>query len=374
MFVGAIMNNDKNTINILKTSIAVFSLLSIFNFIGIANSSYGLHNKTADSKNFFILKTTTKKYCKSESCDFDYTGDEQMFVAPKTGTYKLETWGAQGGSITQSLISNYGYLKDNYSEDLPGGYGGYSTGTSKLNYNSKIYINVGGAGTSSATGQVDSTYNGGGTGGGGICGDRRIGSSGGGSTHIATKSGLLSTLENYKSSILSVSGGGGGAYAQLYHPSGAQTYGPGGNAGGYLGTSPNIIYAISFCGSAPSGGTQSVGGTNYSFYQCGLFDSEEDNSKFGSGSYAKSDGACISGSGGGGGYFGGGAGGYTGGGGGSGYISNTSLTDKHMACYNCETSNEESTKTISVTCASETPTTDCAKIGNGYARITYLGN
>jgi len=45
-----------------------------------------------------------------------------------------------------------------------------------------------------------------------------------------------------------------------------------------------------------------------------------------------------------------------------------------MACFNCKTSNEESTKTISVTCASETPTEDCAKIGNGYARITYLGN
>ena len=58
----------------------------------------------------------------------------------------------------------------------------------------------------------------------------------------------------------------------------------------------------------------------------------------------------------------------------SGCIGNPSLTDKHMTCYNCETSNEESTKTISNTCASETPTTDCSKIGNGYARITYIGN
>ena len=58
----------------------------------------------------------------------------------------------------------------------------------------------------------------------------------------------------------------------------------------------------------------------------------------------------------------------------SGCIGNPSLTDKHMTCYNCETSNEESTKTISNTCVSETPTTDCSKIGNGYARITYIGN
>ena len=32
----------------------------------------------------------------------------------------------------------------------------------------------------------------------------------------------------------------------------------------------------------------------------------------------------------------------------------------------------ESTKTFTTTCAEETPTENCAKIGNGYARITYL--
>lgn len=45
-----------------------------------------------------------------------------------------------------------------------------------------------------------------------------------------------------------------------------------------------------------------------------------------------------------------------------------------MYCYNCEESTEESTKTISTTCTSETPTENCSKQGNGYARITYLGN
>ena len=45
-----------------------------------------------------------------------------------------------------------------------------------------------------------------------------------------------------------------------------------------------------------------------------------------------------------------------------------------MYCYNCEESTEKSTKTISTTCTSETPTENCSKQGNGYARITYLGN
>ena len=60
------------------------------------------------------------------------------------------------------------------------------------------------------------------------------------------------------------------------------------------------------------------------------------------------------------------------GGGGSGYIGNHLLTNKAMYCYNCEESNEESTKTISTTCSEETPTSNCAKKGNGYARITLV--
>ena len=60
------------------------------------------------------------------------------------------------------------------------------------------------------------------------------------------------------------------------------------------------------------------------------------------------------------------------GGGGSGYIGNSLLTNKVMYCYNCEESNEESTKTISTTCSEETPTSYCAKKGNGYARITLV--
>lgn len=74
--------------------------------------------------------------------------------------------------------------------------------------------------------------------------------------------------------------------------------------------------------------------------------------------------------GGGGGFYGGGASWGGSGAGGSGYIGNPSLTDKVMYCYNCEESTEVSTKTISTTCTSATPTINCAKQGNDYARIT----
>lgn len=41
-----------------------------------------------------------------------------------------------------------------------------------------------------------------------------------------------------------------------------------------------------------------------------------------------------------------------------------------MYCYNCKSSDEEQIKTVSTTSTSETPTSNYAKIGNGYAKIT----
>ncbi len=233
--------------------------------------------------------------------DFDYTGTEQVLTIPKTGTYRLETWGAQGGSHTV---------------EKHGGYGGYSLGTINLKINDNIFINVGGQGVinNSDVGKITS---GGYNGGGASFADATIfldyGASGGGATHIANKSGLLSSLENYKNNILIVSGGGGGSNAD---------------------TSSNLSTGIGGKSGPNSGG----GGSGY--YGGG------------GGTRANDDSS---------------------GAGGSGYIGNSLLTNKVMYCYNCEESSEESTKTISTTCTEETPTANCAKKGNGYARITYIG-
>lgn len=59
--------------------------------------------------------------------------------------------------------------------------------------------------------------------------------------------------------------------------------------------------------------------------------------------------------------------------GGSGYIVNSSLIDKVMYCYACTESNGVSTKTISTTNVSHNAVSEYAKIGNGYAKITYIG-
>ena len=263
--------------------------------------------------------------------DYDYTGGEQTFIAPTTGTYKLETWGAQGG---------------NYDTIKVGGYGAYSSGNKKITQTDKLYINVGGQGTVSQGG-----YNGGGS-------TDYSGGGGGGATHIALESGKLSILENKKNYILIVSGGGGG--------SGAFNNYVGGSGGGYIGEKA--------AGSSPGfGGTQLSGGeiSNYT----GPTSTSGIKGSFGQGGNGGHEIAYKQGSGAGGsGFFGGSGGGARdgGGGGGSGYIGNSLLNEKIMYCYNCTESNETSTKTISTICVNATPIEKCAKSGNGYARITLV--
>ena len=277
--------------------------------------------------------------------DFDYTGGEQTFTVPVSGTYKLEVWGAQGGN----------------AYDYYGGYGGYSNGIITLSTSDDIYIGVGGSGKTSGEG-IEGGYNGGGSSTKNYSQpDISRQGSGGGATHIAKKVGLLSSLKNYQSDILIVSGGGGGAnYWPGSDRDGIQ-YGYGGHAGGYNGNSgSSTCTGYNTCHIPGIGGNQVIGGT-----------SQGTSADFGIGGSGNS--ASAGGAGGGAGYYGGGGSlDNAGGGGGSGYIGNSLLTNKAMYCYNCEESDEESTKTISTTCNEETPTENCAKKGNGYARITLI--
>lgn len=71
---------------------------------------------------------------KGDSVAYSYTGYEQAFTATKSGTYKLEAWGAKGGD------SEY------HQQGRTGGMGGYSYGTVTLSANQTIYITVGGTG------------------------------------------------------------------------------------------------------------------------------------------------------------------------------------------------------------------------------------
>lgn len=323
-------NSNKMITIVIKNESDTNSTITFKVLGGLVNNSLALKDGNSLNKEVNLCS-----YEKGYVWNFDYTGGEQEFTTPCSGEYKLETWGASGGT---------------YNEKNSGGKGGYSKGNILLNKNTFLYINVGekGNGIAGAT-ELKNTYNG----GGGANATKCEVSSGGGATHISTNSGILSTLEDYKSNILIVSGGGGAG----------GLYGYGGNAGGYIGLageatttnfSPEKGYNVGY------GGNQFQGGSGYN------------KGSFGQGGIGYSN--VCSAMGGGSGLYGGGGGYINPGGGGSSYIGNTSLYDKAMYCYNCEESSEESTKTISTTCTSETPTENCSKQGNGYARITYLGD
>lgn len=212
--------------------------------------------------------------------DYHYTGGIQTFTVPITGLYQFEVWGAQGGTGGTHL----------------GGNGGWSFGYKVLTKGQVLYIVCGGAGVRTTYGQYAAGgYNGGGgTKSGAMNGYMKMPGSGGGATHIASRSGLLTALASYKSDVLIVAGGGGG----------------GGDTGDYEGvggTGGGVNGGVGGGTCAGGGGTQSAGGINgYYTANNGFF-----------GGAKNLDGAPA----GGGGWYGG-AGGWamSGGGGGSGYV------------------------------------------------------
>jgi len=288
-----------------------------------------------------------------ETTSFTTVG-QNTYNVPSNGTYKLEVWGASGGD-------SYGMKNGTVHK---GGYGGYSVGKVTLSQNSKLYVNVGGQGTT--TYQTSVNVSGGYNGGGSVVADLTWGSghgegTGGGATHIATISGQLSTLESYKgtlyedgstynsSKILIVAGGGGGGGDFYWADNGTTRYAEGGSGGGYIGGALVNSYA-QWCDNLSVSTQTSAGATSGGAGTFGLGGSSS--------------------AGGGGGFYGGGS--CTGGTGGTGYIGSSLLTDKYMYCYNCETTDSEHIKTYTTTNVSAAPISNYVKTGNGAAKISKL--
>lgn len=129
--------------------------------------------------------------------NYAYTGSYQEVELP-AGQYKLQCWGAQGGS--NAAASSYGITAK------AGGKGGYSEGVLTLTSKTTVRIYVGGAGSSSAGG-----FNGGGSTTGSasynssdVQGVSRMGG-GGGATDIRLSDGAL------LSRMIVAGGGSGGA-------------------------------------------------------------------------------------------------------------------------------------------------------------------
>lgn len=257
--------------------------------------------------------------------------------------YKLEAWGAQGGS---------------FDSTFHGGFGGYSTGTINLSSRTTLYVVVGKSPES-----VDGGYNGGGSGGVFSGSYTYTSYGGGGASHIGLKTGELSTFSSdYSSNLLIVAVGGGGANGSS-NQSFKKFNVAGGCGGGFTGGSGSSNSGSDRIG---TGGTQTSGGKNNlnGWNECG---------SFGHGSNCGSHPNNRLGGGGGGGFYGGGSGGNSGsGGGGSGFINTEKLANASMCGYDVPTSSSVESKTSSVSNFSSDAISNTAKQNDGYVKITPI--
>lgn len=265
--------------------------------------------------------------------NFDYTGSVQTATLTP-GTYKLECWGAQGGTYS-------GYI---------GGYGGYSKGTITLTKTTTVYVSVGGAGSSSSTA---AGFNGGGTG-------ISSGRGGGGATDVRIGQNSL-----YSRVIVAGGGGGAGVTSANANPCGCG----GGEYGGdgyYNDTTGSYTIGQNRCGGSAS---QTAGGITWS---------TGTQATFGQGGNASG----YSCGGGGGGWYGGG-GAYDSdsdsdgrwGGGGSGYVYTSSTAKNYPnGCLLNSTHYLTNAQTIAGDTSFTSPTgsAETGHTGSGFCRITNL--
>lgn len=133
-----------------------------------------------------LTSTIPSKIKTGDILNCPYSGTYKSITLPK-GTYKLECWGAQGGS---------------YSTSYYGGKGGYSVGTLNLSSDKIIYLYSSGAGNANTSSTNTTTYLEGGFNGGG----KGIRASGGGASDIRIGQNSLYAR------VIVAGGGGGCAY------------------------------------------------------------------------------------------------------------------------------------------------------------------
>ena len=315
-----------------------------FNLSPLTEYTIKTYTEDANGKTSGIITTSTKTDYVYNGI-FSYSTSTRSKTIEVAGYYKLEVWGASGGSG-----SNGSYA---------GGKGGYSYGTVHLNKGDVLYVYTGGQGNNGGT---TSSIKSGGYNGGGASGYYRAGSGGGGSDI------RINSTSTYARVI--VAGGGGGASSYTNYTGGA-----GGGTSGSAGKGYSSYYA--------RGGTQTSGGAAGSYTSA---TTKGSSGSFYSGGAAPSTANTNNRSGGGGGgWYGGGGGSYysstryyyyaaSGGGGGSGFVytSTASKPSSYLLAASYQLSNA-STRAGNTSFTSPTGTSETGHSGNGYAKVTYVG-
>ena len=170
---------------------------------------------------------------------YTYTGRVESFTAPVNGKYKLECWGAQGGTL-QSFHKP--------------GRGGYCMGYHNMEQGELAFVccgNCGAYGTYSYNNNL------------GI--NLRYGVPGGGATHISINSGgELKNFSSHPTDILLVAGGGGSS--DMTGDVSAGIGGHGGGVNGTTGSNSNESYNKN-----GTGASQSTGGITGTQYAAGYY-------------------------------------------------------------------------------------------------------
>ena len=299
-----------------------------------------LHNLViTDSLNpgwSYTLDTLYAEDTQDGICDYFYSGTYEEFIAPQSGTYKLEVWGAQGGveSISSGQVNH----------------GGYSKGEIYLTAGEKLYVYVGGRGN--IGGRVSNVEAPGGFNGGGkvtATSGTSNSHSGGGATDIRLLGGTWDNTAGLYSRIIVAGGAGAPGTGNNWDTSNANTYGTyGGSTGTRAGTQSNP-------GSISPNPTLSIGGFGYG--ASSINTTGDDNSA------------------GGGGWYGGGSNGNAYGGGGSNYVL-TSTSYKPVG-YNVN-SKYYLSNTVMKAGNELVPKyngvgTMTGNAGDGHAKITFMG-
>ena len=401
--VGTISSNGTKTVKIVLENNSDTDKTITFGVQG------GFEDKTLTLEDNRVAVVLGERLCDIEPgtvYNFEYNGTDgtngaaQTFTTRCTGKYKIEAWGAQGGSIGGTGTYSNGNVRIQNITYI-GGNGGYTSGIIDLVRNNNLYVFVGGNPASNVTfdssnsNSIIGGYNGGGT----IAnGQEILGVPGGGATDIRLTTGNWNDFDSLKSRIMVAAGGGGANFRN-------QGYGEGngGEGGGLTGLDGyEALTEGSYFRSdyeygyiVGLGGTQTHGsiaemhrldGTVVAYDQFGT-------SGFGYG------GGVQSGAGSG--YYGGGASGHAGAGGGSSFISGYSgcdaITETSTSSNIVHTgqANHYSGKVFTngvmidgkgcnwstgsaANCGTNQPQPDGTNAvghsGNGYARITYLGN
>jgi len=285
--------------------------------------------------------------------EYEYTGENaiQTFKAEKTGYYKIETWGAEGGQFSTFVT----------------GKGAYAAGTISLNEGEELYLTIGGQG-SEALVSLDVTqggYNGGG-------GTYYTAGTGGGATDIR----FGGTSLNDRIMVAAGAGGTGTFSDREYGGSGGTLIGVDG--GNYQCEQTESSSTATNCSGNHNGfgGTQTAGGTYGEYWSSGARENclIGTAGAFGLGGIGGYEATYEQGSGGGGGgYYGGGGASERngGGGGGSSYISGYAGVNSVTSTTDLTPTNQ--TKHYSGKYFIDTEMQAAVNSGNGKAKITYLG-